>query len=111
VKDVFPNVKPGEELKITRDLATSPGTITQVHASLDTCFQDIQKLRELERDILYTEKNVYAKIRSSPSFSMESFSGEDNSMMRIFDVRKSLYSSAYTSLVSRPAFIAEQHGG
>merc|ERR1711879_1030594 len=46
--DVIPSIQPGEELQITRDLATSPGIIMQVHASLDVCFADIQRIRDLE---------------------------------------------------------------
>jgi len=51
--DCFPSVKPGEELHITRDLATSPGVILQVHSSLAVIFADIEKIRQLEATTLY----------------------------------------------------------
>merc|ERR1711943_127527 len=53
VIDIFPSVRPGEELKITVDLATSPGTILQCHPKLEVCFEDIQKIREMEAEFLY----------------------------------------------------------
>merc|ERR1712070_1337157 len=53
VLDVFPSVQPGQELKITRDLATCPGVLLQVHASLQQCFDDISVLRELEKTSLF----------------------------------------------------------
>merc|ERR1711920_926292 len=53
VMDVIPSIQPGEQLQITRDLATAPGVILQVHASLDTCFADIQRIRNLEATSLY----------------------------------------------------------
>jgi len=51
--DVFPSVQPGQELKLTRDLATAPGIILQVHASLQQCMDDISRLRKLEETTLY----------------------------------------------------------
>jgi hypothetical protein len=53
VIDIFPSVRPGEELQITVDLATSPGLILQCHPKLEVCFQDIQKIREMEASYLY----------------------------------------------------------
>merc|ERR1712048_294199 len=53
VMDIFPSVKPGEELKVTRDLATSPGVVLQLHADLEVCFKDIEVLRKLEDTTLY----------------------------------------------------------
>merc|ERR1712113_263881 len=54
--DIFPSVKPGDMLKATRDLATSPGVVLQVHADLNVCFKDIEVLRKLETTTLYQVK-------------------------------------------------------
>lgn len=53
VIDIFPSVHPGDELKITRDLATSPGVVLQVHANLNVCLRDIDALQKLEATTLY----------------------------------------------------------
>lgn len=53
VMDVFVSVKKGDDLKITRDLATSPGVVLQVHASLSVCLRDIERLRKMEATSLY----------------------------------------------------------
>jgi len=66
VLDIFPSVKPGEELKITRDLATSPGVILQVHSVEAVCFADITRIRDLEDSDLYKVQAV-----SAPSFSVK----------------------------------------
>lgn len=58
VMDIFPSVKPGEELKITRDLATSPGVILQIHPSLEACYSDIALLRNLEATKLYKQLDM-----------------------------------------------------
>mmetsp|Transcript_46432 Transcript_46432/g.110642 ORF Transcript_46432/g.110642 Transcript_46432/m.110642 type:complete len:491 (-) Transcript_46432:442-1914(-) len=53
VVDVFPSVKVGEEITITRDLATAPGFVMQLHPSLDAIFRDLARIRELEAGPLY----------------------------------------------------------
>lgn len=53
VLDIFPSVSAGDELQITVDLATCPGVILQCHASLDACWVDMQKIREMEATSLY----------------------------------------------------------
>merc|ERR1711924_511022 len=70
VTDVFTNVKAGEELKLTRDLATSPGLVLQVHASLATVEADVQRIRELERTELYKVSDPVA-CPPSPKFSRQ----------------------------------------
>merc|ERR1712238_530972 len=54
--DVLPTVQPGQNLKITRDLATAPGIVLQVHASLQTCIDDLSFLRHMEDTVLYQVK-------------------------------------------------------
>lgn len=72
VMDVFPSIIPGDELKITRDLATSPGVLLQVHPVKQQCLDDIARLRELEETTLYkVQKDASAppspKLGVSPS--------------------------------------------
>jgi len=65
VIDVFPSVRPGDELQITVDLATSPGVILQCHPKLEVCFQDIQKIREMEASYLYKVADAKASMVQS----------------------------------------------
>jgi biotin carboxylase len=51
--EIFPSVKPGETLPITRDLQSSPGVFLQMYADEEQCFQDFEALRKLEATILY----------------------------------------------------------
>jgi hypothetical protein len=51
--EIFPSVKPGEELQITRDLATSPGCFLFVYSNEEQLFEDFETLRELEATTLY----------------------------------------------------------
>lgn len=67
VTDIFPSIKPGEELHITRDLATAPGVILQVHPNLDRILADIEKIRQLEKTTLYQVKKAEASPPGSPS--------------------------------------------
>jgi len=70
IMDVFPSVHPGQELSITRDLATSPGIILQVHASLQQCFDDISVLRALEDSVLFQVLPPHPSVPCLPSVDM-----------------------------------------
>merc|ERR1719181_293755 len=50
---VTPVVKPGQELPITRDLASAPGIVYQVHADYDKCVEDIATIEKLESTCLF----------------------------------------------------------
>jgi len=78
VMDVLPTVKPGEQLKITRDLATAPGIILMVHSSLQRCFDDLDVLRNLEKCDLYkvtAGTSQSGKASASPNASPRRASG------------------------------------
>lgn len=64
VRDIFPSIKRGEELKITRDLATAPGIIIQVHPRLETILNDLQTIRDLEATTLYQVEAPSEKVGS-----------------------------------------------
>jgi len=53
VVDMRPFVQPGELIRITRDIITSPGVVMQAHASLEQCLSDLSVLRALEAMDLY----------------------------------------------------------
>eukprot|EP00928_Gymnodinium_smaydae_P012421 TRINITY_DN14505_c0_g1_i1.p1 TRINITY_DN14505_c0_g1~~TRINITY_DN14505_c0_g1_i1.p1 ORF type:complete len:483 (-),score=77.82 TRINITY_DN14505_c0_g1_i1:328-1776(-) len=59
------NVKVGQQLCLTRDMASSPGVVFQVHPFLEQCQADDRKIRELERSSLYHVRNP--KEPASPS--------------------------------------------
>jgi len=65
--DVVPCVQPGEDLKITRDLATAAGIVLQAHSSLQQCLDDISVIRELEETVLF---QVLPARPSLPSIDM-----------------------------------------
>jgi len=71
VMDIFPSVKPGDELKITRDLATSPGVILQIHPSLDACYKDVEVVRKLEATTLYQRVETLPTPPASPGFGFK----------------------------------------
>jgi biotin carboxylase len=66
--DFFPNVHPGDELQITLDLATSPGVILQCHPRLDVCWEDLERIRQLEATTLYkvADPKVQAATKLKP---------------------------------------------
>jgi biotin carboxylase len=66
--DVFPSVRAGEELKITRDIATSPGIVLQVHPVLSVVEADVEKIRELEKTKLYKTSSIQSSPGSPKGF-------------------------------------------
>eukprot|EP00929_Paragymnodinium_shiwhaense_P071283 TRINITY_DN3624_c0_g2_i1.p1 TRINITY_DN3624_c0_g2~~TRINITY_DN3624_c0_g2_i1.p1 ORF type:complete len:491 (+),score=89.83 TRINITY_DN3624_c0_g2_i1:75-1547(+) len=66
VVDVLPSVQVGQELQPTRDLATSPGLVLQVHPDLEACLRDIEALRSLEATRLYVVNKPERERSPSP---------------------------------------------
>lgn len=71
VTDIFPSVRPGDQLKVTRDLATSPGVMLQVHADLNVCLKDIEALRKLESTTLYQVEENMVTPPPTPAMSQQ----------------------------------------
>jgi len=72
---VHPGIKPGEELKITRDLATSPGCLMLCHANLDQCWEDIRKARHWEETDLYVvgTERITSPTSTEPALSIPKY--------------------------------------
>jgi len=70
VQELFPSVSPGEFMPLTIDLASSPGVVTMMHASLDQCMSDIAKIMGLEGTTLFdiesAEPVTRPRLPSSP---------------------------------------------
>jgi len=61
VLEIVESVRPGQGITPTRDLATAPGFLITLHASLEQCFRDIQTLRALEEDGLFAVRAHVAR--------------------------------------------------
>merc|ERR1712147_477224 len=61
---VSPVVKPGQDLPITRDLASAPAYVYQVHADYDKCLEDIATIEKLERTGLFDVESAKPSISS-----------------------------------------------
>jgi biotin carboxylase len=52
VKEIYPNLRKGTQMDITRDLQTCPGYVVHIHKDRQQCLDDIKRIEEFEQSKL-----------------------------------------------------------